>query len=298
MRDAVAADAIVKDIWIAASPETVFEFFTRADKITRWLAMEATVDPRPGGLIRQTHVPDAGDPNHRGEYHMRGEFLEVSPPSRVVFTWGFENPDVELPPGSTTVEVTLEPEGAGTRLTLRHHGLTGRARADTEGGWPEVLRRLAAAVTASTPEAKAEMLIRRPVGDVFRAFADPEVTSQFWFTHGSARLEPGKTVTWSWEMYDMSIDVHVKAVEPERRILIEWPGYGEPTLVEWLFAARPDGTTFVTITNRGFSGTNAVRDAISSTEGFSFVLAGCKALLEHGVRLNLVPDRHPDGLPG
>jgi uncharacterized protein YndB with AHSA1/START domain len=99
-------------------------------------------------------------------------------------------------------------------------------------------------------------------------------------------------------MYGFSIQVKVKAVEKNARILIEWPGEGGPTTVEWVFKPRPDGTTFVSITNAGFSGhaDQVVKQALDSTEGFTLVLAGSKALLEHNIKLNLVPDRFPDGL--
>ncbi len=142
--------------------------------------------------------------------------------------------------------------------------------------------------------AKAEMLIRRPAADVFEAFIDPAITSKFWFSQGSARLEPGRTVRWDWQMYGFSQQVEVLAVEVNKRILVQWRAYEEPTPIEWLFAPRPGDTTFVSITNSGFSD---AQQAIDSTEGFAFVLAGAKAFLEHGVILNLVPDRFPDGLP-
>jgi uncharacterized protein YndB with AHSA1/START domain len=146
--------------------------------------------------------------------------------------------------------------------------------------------------------AKAEMLIRKPVAEVFEAFVDPAITSRFWFTRGSGRLEPGKQVSWEWEMYGVSAQVSVKAIERNRRILIEWPGDGGSTTVEWIFTSLPDGTTFVSITNTGFIGDTAAvaAEAVASTEGFTLVLAGLKALLEHGVRLNLVADRFPKGL--
>ncbi|MCT7376164.1 SRPBCC family protein [Chelativorans sp. EGI FJ00035] len=149
------------------------------------------------------------------------------------------------------------------------------------------------------PRAKAEMLIRKPVAEVFEAFVDPEITSKFWFTGGSGRMEAGKTVTWEWAMYSFSIPVEVKAVEKNRRILVEWPGGSGSTTVEWTFTDRPDGTTYVSIVNRGFTGEDSQRvtEALDSTEGFSFVLAGAKAYLEHGIRLNLVQDKFPDGLP-
>lgn len=147
------------------------------------------------------------------------------------------------------------------------------------------------------PVAETAMLIRRPVAEVFEAFIDPAITSKFWFTRGSGRLEPGEQVQWDWEMYDLSIQVSVKAIEEHKRILIEWPAYDgkTTTTVEWIFTARSDNTTFVSITNTGFSGNGdeAVKQAIGSTEGFTFVLAGLKAVLEHNVALHLIADRFP-----
>ena len=144
--------------------------------------------------------------------------------------------------------------------------------------------------------AKAEMLIRKPVAEVFEAFVNPAVTSKFWFTKSSGRLEVGKQVRWNWEMYGHSEQVNVKALEENKRILIEWSSGGAPTTVEWVFTPRADNTTFVSITNTGFSGNGdeIVKQALDSTEGFTLVLAGLKALLEHNVILNLVPDRFPD----
>ena len=142
--------------------------------------------------------------------------------------------------------------------------------------------------------AKAEMLIRRPVADVFEAFVDPAITSKFWFSHGSARLERGKSVRWDWQMYGFNQQIDVLAVEANKRIFVQWRAYGDPTPIEWLFSPRPDDTTFVSIANSGFSD---AQQALDSTEGFAFVLAGAKAFLEHDVMLNLVPDRFPDGLP-
>ena len=70
------------------------------------------------------------------------------------------------------------------------------------------------------PVAKAEMLIRRPVAEVFEAFINPTMTTKFWFTRSSGRLEAGKQVQWDWEMYDVSSQVSVKAIEENKRILI------------------------------------------------------------------------------
>jgi uncharacterized protein YndB with AHSA1/START domain len=149
--EAVGTEPIVKELRIDARPETVFAFFTEPDKLTRWLASEATLDPRPGGINHQTHPGDADYPG--GPYYMRGEFVEVSPPARVVFTWGFENTDVGVHPGASTVEVTLAPDGDGTRLRLVHRDLPESERAPHEGGWEAMLRRLAIAATGGDPDA-------------------------------------------------------------------------------------------------------------------------------------------------
>lgn len=148
------------------------------------------------------------------------------------------------------------------------------------------------------PFTKTGMLIRKPVGDVFEAFANPEITTKFWFTKGSGRLEAGKQVQWDWEMYNISIPVTVKVIEANRRIEIEWPGYKRPTTVVWEFAPQEYGTTFVSITEIGFAGDGdeLVKQVTDSTQGFTLVLAGLKALLEHNIRLNLVADRYPKGI--
>jgi len=148
------------------------------------------------------------------------------------------------------------------------------------------------------PITKTGMLIRRPVADVFEAFGNPDITTKFWFTKSSGRLEAGKQVQWDWEMYGISIPVTAKAIEPNKRIVIEWPGHNSPTTVEWVFSPQKDGTTFVGITEAGFTGADdeLVKQVTDSTQGFSLVLAGLKALLEHDVRLNLVADRYPKGI--
>ena len=142
------------------------------------------------------------------------------------------------------------------------------------------------------------MLIRRPVGQVFEAIVNPEITSKFWFSKGSGRLETGKQVQWDWESHDVSIQVTAKAIEPNKRIVIEWPGYSGPSMVKWTFAPQKDGTTFVRITEAGFTGDGdeLVKQVADSTQGFTLVLAGLKALLEHNIRLNLVADRYPKGI--
>lgn len=147
------------------------------------------------------------------------------------------------------------------------------------------------------PIAAAGMLIRRPVAEVFEAFVDPAITTKFWFTHGSGRLDSGKEVRWEWRMYDVSTTVRVKELVKDEEIVFAWSD--PPTTVVWTFIPLPDNATFVDIRNYGFSGSpdERVRKAIDSTGGFSLVLAGAKAWLEQGITLGLIGDRHPKGLP-
>ena len=148
------------------------------------------------------------------------------------------------------------------------------------------------------PVAKAAMLIRKPVAEVFEAFVNPEITTRFWFTKSSGRLEVGKHIIWTWEMYDHSVEVDVKEIEEGKRILIEWGNGGSTTFVEWIFTPYEGDKTYVTITNSGFTGDGdkVVSDALDSKGGFTWVLAGLKALLEHGIELNAIADAFPKGL--
>ena len=148
------------------------------------------------------------------------------------------------------------------------------------------------------PVATAQMLIRRPVAQVFEAWIDPAVTSGFWFSKGSGRLEAGQRVRWEWEMYGFSTELDVKAIEENRRILIEWGVPDHPSSVEWTFEPKGEDRTFVMVKNWGFDGDadKIVAQAIGSAGGFSFVLAGLKAYLEHGIELNLIVDHDPAGL--
>jgi uncharacterized protein YndB with AHSA1/START domain len=148
------------------------------------------------------------------------------------------------------------------------------------------------------PVAKAAMLIRKPVAEVFEAFIDPTITTRFWFTKSSGPLEPGKHITWTWEMYNFSIEVEVKEIDVNKRILLDCGNYGEMTTVEWIFTPYGDATTYVTITTSGFQGDGdkVVRGALDATGGFTWVLAGLKALLEHNIELNAIADAFPEAL--
>ncbi|WP_136666680.1 SRPBCC family protein [Flavobacterium sp. H122] len=144
--------------------------------------------------------------------------------------------------------------------------------------------------------ALAEMLIRKPVNEVFEAFINPQITSKFWFTKGSAELIEGTNVDWTWEMYNHTVTVTVKKIEQNKQIVIKWGNYENLSTVTWNFKEITADSTFVSIKNEGFKGdTNQIISQVrDSTEGFTLVLAGLKAFLEYNIQLNLVGDRFPN----
>jgi uncharacterized protein YndB with AHSA1/START domain len=149
-----------------------------------------------------------------------------------------------------------------------------------------------------SPVARAGMLIRRPVHEVYEAFVDPEITRNFWFTKGSDRLDSGRPVTWTWEMYGISSEVRATEIVKDRKIVATWGAGADASIIEWNFTHRAEGTTFVDVSNSGFQGDGdgQAAQAIGSTDGFAIVLCGLKAWLEHGIRLDAIGDRWPDGV--
>lgn len=140
---------------------------------------------------------------------------------------------------------------------------------------------------------ETQMLIRKPVSQVFQAFIDPAITTNFWFTKSSGQLEVGKTVKWEWEMYGITTDVLTKEIIADKLISTEW---GDPaTIVDYEFTALTADTTYVVIKNYGFkeTGNDLIQVIKDSTGGFTTVLDGLKAYLEHNIRLNLVADKFP-----
>jgi uncharacterized protein YndB with AHSA1/START domain len=126
------AKPIELSIWIAARPEAVFAFLTEPEKLVQWIGLAADLEPRPGGLFRV-------DMNRRTV--VRGEYVTLEPPQRVVFTWGHEDGSL-LPAGSSTVEIVLMPERGGTLVRLRHSGLPPAEQPAHRFGWGHYLARL------------------------------------------------------------------------------------------------------------------------------------------------------------
>jgi uncharacterized protein YndB with AHSA1/START domain len=133
---------VEKHIHIDAPPVVVYDLLTDAARFIEWMAEDAHIDAQPGGVIRWTHAN--GD-------SCSGHFVDLVPGRRVVFTYGWERADVEVPPGSTTVEIDLVPDGAGTALRLVHRGLTGPMADAHSGGWDHYLARLSSSASGHDP---------------------------------------------------------------------------------------------------------------------------------------------------
>lgn len=147
-------------------------------------------------------------------------------------------------------------------------------------------------------EAKAEMLIRKPAAEVYEAFVNPAVTSKFWFTDSTGKLEEGASVVWTWKMYNLDVPVKVLELVKDESILIEWGEGANISKAKWNFKKIDSDKTFLSITHFDFSseGDELMKGVIDSTGGFALVVAGLKAWLEHGLDLNLVADRYPADL--
>jgi uncharacterized protein YndB with AHSA1/START domain len=140
-------EVVEREVRIAARPETVFEFLVDPEKQVLWMGRRAELDARPGGIYR-VEINDQATAS--------GEFVEVDPPTRVLVTFGWEGQEAGrgehgVPPGSSRVEVTLEPDGDGTLVRLRHYDLPEQAREMHGQGWELYLGRLAVAAAGGDP---------------------------------------------------------------------------------------------------------------------------------------------------
>lgn len=135
---------LTREILIDASPATIFEFLTVPARHVEWEGSDATLDPRPGGIYQVLFA---------GAHQAAGEFLEVVPNEKVVFSFGWDEPNHPIPAGSTQVEISLLPEGDKTRVRLVHRGLPADAVSDHGRGWDHYLGRLAVVAPGGRVEA-------------------------------------------------------------------------------------------------------------------------------------------------
>lgn len=133
-------DAYTTSVRIDASAAEVFPYLIDPDLMIRWMGDWADLQPKAGGVLA---IDINGIP-------IRGEYLVVEPPHRVVFSWGAAGSDA-LAPGSTTVEIVLRPDGAGTVLELVHRDLPPEELAQHGIGWGHFLDRLVVAASGGEP---------------------------------------------------------------------------------------------------------------------------------------------------
>ena len=142
----IVGDSVVHEVVLPAPPSDVFDMFIDAEKLVRWIGISADLDARRDGRFRFEVMP--------GQY-CEGRYVIVDRPHRVVLTWGWSAPEMGVPPGSSTVEVTFEPDGSGhgTRLRLVHRGLpdSERGRVLHDDGWSRFVARLQAVVAGEAP---------------------------------------------------------------------------------------------------------------------------------------------------
>ena len=312
-----APDTIRFECMLPGPIEKVWAYLTESDKRGKWLA-KGEMELAEGGKVElqflhrelspvEAPIPEKFKDMEAGKSFV-GKVLRVEAPYLLSFTWE----------GSSEVTFELEKEESMVRLTLTHRKLSAGETGGVAPGWHTHLdilntqlhgrhadnfwKLFSAAETLYqkrlNPAGETGMLIRRPVAEVFEAFADPAITTKFWFTKGSGKLEKGKTVQWFWEMYNVSSIVTVLDLVPDSRIRIEWGAEGQDrTRVEWTFQPMGTEATFVNIVVDGFKGDEQkILEQITGTVGgFCWVLAACKAWLEFRLQLNLIADRFPTG---
>jgi uncharacterized protein YndB with AHSA1/START domain len=156
------------EVRVAARPETVFAYFTDPARMVQWMGVEATLDPRPGGVCRIAFQPSQArveflganffdreqasePPEPNGPGVMLGEFVEVDPYQRIVLTWGWEQEVLAVPPQSTVVEISLTADGEDTIVQVAHRRLPPPSEAFHRVGWEHYLSRLTIAAPGGDP---------------------------------------------------------------------------------------------------------------------------------------------------
>jgi len=155
------------------------------------------------------------------------------------------------------------------------------------------------ATPTATHDVSSGLLIRKPVADVFEAVVNPSITTRFWFSDSTGRLEEGKVVKWTWGWFGFSMPIVCIQLETNKRVVHSWgTPSGAKVEAEWSFEPVESIGTFVRVRVAGLRASDLTPASISvltsdvqdQTQGFALVLAGMKAWLEHGVQLNLVED--------
>ncbi len=160
--------AFDKSVFLPLDPDAVFELITEPERLRRWKTVSARIDLRVGGQYRWTIVPG---------HSAVGTFTEIEPGKHIVFSWGWEgSPD--LPPGASTISITLDAADGGTNVRLVHDGLTDEQTASHAEGWNHFLGRLVAFVSTGDAGADEWAAAPDPINELISAEASLAVVQR------------------------------------------------------------------------------------------------------------------------
>jgi len=135
-------EPVERQLRVRVPAATAYSYWVDPAKMMQWQGMEAELDPRPGGVYRV---------NVTGRDVTCGEFVEVTPNQRLVFTWGFDRAGHPIPAASTRVEVEFVEQGDVTVVKVRHSGIAKAEQLNTAYGWQHYLTRLGLVVAGRDP---------------------------------------------------------------------------------------------------------------------------------------------------
>jgi uncharacterized protein YndB with AHSA1/START domain len=177
----IDGEQVVHEIVLPVPPSDAFDMFVDPERLIRWIGISADIEPRPGGRFRFEVMP--------GQY-CEGRYEVVEPPRHLEFTWGWSDPGMGVPPGSSTVAVSFTPEGPdglSTRLRLVHRDLPDDDRGPRlhDDGWARFLARLTAVLTgAEAPEYPSE-----PYTCIARSTMSPRASETNTLTNATSGLK-------------------------------------------------------------------------------------------------------------
>lgn len=127
--------------------------------------------------------------------------------------------------------------------------------------------------------------IGKPAREVFEAFVDPGKIGNFWFSSSSGRWEPGKTITLIYEEYNAKVEITIKEIEANRKIVFEWGAPGEENVVTIRLTELEQTSTIIEVNEEGFQENDEqlIEKLVGNKEGWVFVLACLKGYLEFGI---------------
>ncbi|MDP4170514.1 MAG: SRPBCC family protein [Bacillota bacterium] len=130
-----------------------------------------------------------------------------------------------------------------------------------------------------------KMKILKPTNEVFEAFVDPSKIGNFWFSSSSERWEQGKTITLKYEEYNAQLDIEVKEIEINKKIVFQWGANGEGHIVMITLEELDNSNTLIEVNEEGFNENDdeLISQLLDNKEGWVYMLTCLKAYLEFGV---------------